>query len=61
MSNNKSSKCNTTFDDTYFLYKYNIGIDIYHIRNRDEKRHAKRQTIKVVNVMTLTLSYTSII
>ena len=26
-SNNKSSDCNTRFDDTYHLYKYNIGIN----------------------------------
>ena len=32
--NNKSSDCNTRFDDTYLLYKYNIGIDYHHIRNR---------------------------
>ena len=66
MSNNTSSECNTIFDDTYWLYKYNIGID-YHIRNRNEERHIKKikcQIIKVVNVilylMTLT-GYTSII
>ena len=26
-SSNKSSDCKTRFDDTYHLYKYNIGID----------------------------------
>ena len=37
--NNKSSNRNTTFDDTYNLYKYNIGSDYHHIRNRGEERH----------------------
>ena len=67
MSNNKSSECYTIFDDTYQLYKYNIGVDNHIIRNRNEERHIKKikcQIIKVVNVilylMTLT-SYTSII
>ena len=40
-SNNKSSDCNTRFDDTYPLYKYNMSIDYYHIRNRDEESHMK--------------------
>ena len=67
MSNNKSSECNTIFDDTYRLYKYNIVIDYHHIRNRNEERHIKKikcQIITVVNVIldliTLT-GYTSII
>ena len=42
MSNNKSSECNTTFDDTYQLYKYSIDIDYHHIRNRNEERHIKK-------------------
>ena len=43
--NNKSSDCNTTFDDTYLLYKYNIGIDYHYIWNRDEERHTKRKQL----------------
>ena len=38
---NKSIDYNTRFEDTYLLYKYNIGIDYHHIRNRNEKRHTK--------------------
>ena len=51
---------NTTFYDTYPLYKYNIGIDYNQIRNRMKRDIQKResQVIKVVNVildlMTLT-------
>ena len=37
--NNKSSERNTTFDDTYQLYKYNTSINYQHIRNKDEERH----------------------
>ena len=37
--NNKSNKCHTIFDDTYYLYKYNIGID-YH-QDRDGQTHKK--------------------
>ena len=63
MSNNKSNECNTIFDDTYWLYKYIIGIDYYHIRTEMKREAYKKEKsqIKVVNVMTLTLSYTSII
>ena len=43
--NYKSSECNTRFDDTYRLYKYNIGIDYHHIRNRNEERHIKRKKL----------------
>ena len=38
------SDCNTRFDDTYPLYKYNIGIDYHHIRNRDD--HHKKGQVK---------------
>ena len=58
-SSNQSSECNTTFYNTYPLYKYNIGIDYNHIRNR-MKRDIKResQVIKVIlDFITLT-SYT---
>ena len=64
--NNKSSECNTRFDDTYQLCKYNIGIDYYHIWAEIKKpfENGKSQIIKLVNVildlMTLTL-YTSTI
>ena len=40
--NNKSSECNTRFDDTYPLYKYNMGIDYYYIKNRDEESHMNK-------------------
>ena len=43
MLNNKNSDYNTRFDDTYMLYKYNIGIDYHHIRNRNEERHGKKK------------------
>ena len=43
MLNNKNSDYNTKFDDTYMLYKYNIGIDYHHIRNRNEKSHTKKK------------------
>ena len=43
MLNNKNSDYNTKFDDTYMLYKYNIGIDYHHIRNRNEKSHTKKE------------------
>ena len=66
-SSNKISECNTIFKDTYLLYKYNIGIDYHHIKNRDEERHTKMDKgwiIKVMNIIqylrTLT-SYTSTI
>ena len=42
-SNNKSSECNTRFDDTYILYKYNIGIDYHHIRDRDKDSNINRK------------------
>ena len=42
---NKSSDCNTRFEDTYHLYKYNIGIDYHHIMNRDEKRQMKKEKL----------------
>ena len=67
--NNKSSECNTRFEDTYILYKYNIVIDYHHNRHRNEetcekKEKGKTRIIKVVIVildwMTLT-SYTSTI
>ena len=66
--NNKSSECNTRFDDTYHLYKYNIGIYYYHIKNRDKGKanvkNEKSWIIKVMNVkldlMTLT-DYTNTI
>ena len=41
--NNKSSDCNTKFNDTYRLYKYNIGIDYHHSWNRDEERYTKKR------------------
>ena len=41
--NNKSSDCNTIFDDTYRLYKNNIGIDYHHIKNRDKEKHKKEK------------------
>ena len=41
--NNKSSYCNTIFDDTYRLYKNNIGIDYHHIKNRDKEKHKKEK------------------
>ena len=44
--NNKSSEYNTRFDDTYPLYKYNIGVDYHHIGNRDEERHTKKRNVK---------------
>ena len=44
MSNNNSSECNTRFDDTYLLYKYNIDIDYYDIRNRNEERNIKKMS-----------------
>ena len=43
MSNNNSSGCNTRFDDTYLLYKYNIDLDYHCIRNRNEERHIKKE------------------
>ena len=46
MSNNNISECNTIFDDTYRLYKYNIGIDYHHNRNRNEERHIKKKNVK---------------
>ena len=69
MLNNKNSDYNTRFDDTYMLYKYNIGIDYHHIRHTNEERHGKKeqgksQRIKVVivilDLMTLTI-YTNTI
>ena len=45
-SNNKSSECNTRFDDTYPLYKYNIDRYYHHIRNRNEERHAKMEKVE---------------
>ena len=41
--NNKSSECNTIFDDTYRLYTNNIGIDYHHIKNRDKEKQKKRK------------------
>ena len=41
MSNNRSSQCATRVDDTYRLYKYNIGRDYHHIMNKDKERHKK--------------------
>ena len=41
--NNKSSQCHTGIYDSYYLYKYNIGIDYHHIRNSDEEGHKKEQ------------------
>ena len=35
--NNKSSECITRFDDTYHLYKYDIGIDYHHVQTEIEK------------------------
>ena len=46
MLNNKNSDYNTKFDDTYMLYKYNIGIDYHHIRNRNEKSHMKKEKVE---------------
>ena len=38
------------FDDTYPLYKYNIGIDYHHIKISNKERHTKeREIIKEVN------------
>ena len=48
-SNNKSSECILDLM-TYPLYKYNIGIDYHHIKNRDEKSHIRKsRIIKVAN------------
>ena len=44
---NKSNECNTIFHDTYILYKYNIGKDYHHIKNRDEERHMKEREKKI--------------
>ena len=38
---NKSSESNTRIKYTYNLYKYNIGIDYHHIKNRDKERDTK--------------------
>ena len=38
---NKSNKFNTRIKYTYNLYKYNIGRDYHHIRNRHGERHTK--------------------
>ena len=43
MLNNKSSDCNTRFNDTYWLYKYNIDIITHHIRNKDDESHTKKK------------------
>ena len=43
MLNNKNSDYNTRFDDTYNLYKYNIGIDYHHNGNRNEESHMKKE------------------
>ena len=43
MLNNKSSDYNTRFNDTYWLYKYNIDIDYHYIQNRDKERHTKKK------------------
>ena len=55
-SSNKSSDCNTRFDDTYRLYKYKTGIDYHHIKQTNEERHGKKEQgkswrIKVVIVI----------
>ena len=42
-SNYKSSECNSRFDDTYPLYKYNIVIDYHNIKNMNEERHTKKK------------------
>ena len=44
---NKSSKCNTKFDDTYHLCKYNIGIDYHHIRKEIKNPYEKEK--KLIN------------
>ena len=44
--NNKNSECNTRFAYTYLLYKYNIGIDYYHIWNIDEERYIKKEKLE---------------
>ena len=55
MSNNNSSECNTRFYDTYWLYKYNIGIDYHHIRNRNEERHLKKEKCQIIKVVKVIL------
>ena len=42
--NNKSSECNTRFDDTYHLYKYDIGIDYHHIQTEIERPYEIRKS-----------------
>ena len=46
MSNNKSSEYHTRFDDTYWLYMYNIDIDCHHIRNKNEQRYTKKEKVE---------------
>ena len=43
---NKSSECHTSFDVTYRLYKYNIGIDYHHIRNKNEEIYTKKEKVE---------------
>ena len=42
----KSRNYNTRFDDTYILYRYNIGIDYHHIRNKNEESHMKKEKVE---------------
>ena len=55
MSINNSSECNTRFDDTYQLYKYNIGIDYHRMRNTDDKRHTKKEKCQLITVVNVIL------
>ena len=43
-SNNEHTECDLRFNDTYHLYKYNIGgINCHHIRVKDQKNHMKME------------------
>ena len=41
--NNKSSECNTRFDDPYILYENNIGINDHHNRHRNKQTYWKKE------------------
>ena len=58
--NKKSSDYNTRFDDNYFLYKYNIGIDYRPIRNIDEERYTKKEKGWIIKVVIITQDLTTL-
>ena len=61
-SNSEHTECDLRFNDTYHLYKYNIGgINCHHISVKDQKTNEVSQIVNIIlDLKTLTI-YTSTI